>query len=202
MSEPTDKPETPAPAEPPAQPISARAGSYYRNMRYLMCTMIVVMGFWFMYDGHIGYPEHNRKHDELTAQIDAATVAGDSEKVAELTNQRQDMGNKHSDADLQLQRMLGYAMPPLGIYYLIYMLRKSRGEYRLENDILTAPGHPPVPIGSITKLDNSLWERKGIAKLDYKLADGTEGKLTLDDFIYQRKPIDDIHAVITHRMKG
>ena len=171
-------------------------------MRYLMCTMIVAMGFWFMYDGHVGYPEHNRKHDELTARIDTAASTGDADTLAALTKERQDMGNKHSDADLQLQRLLGYAMPPLGIYYLIYMLRKLRGEIRLDNDTLTAPGHPPSPLSSITRLDNALWERKGIAKVSYKLADGTEGNLTLDDFIYQRKPIDDIHAVITHRMKA
>ena len=74
-----------------------------------------------------------------------------------------------------------------------WSLYASRGEIVLgEDDHLAVPGHPPVPLGNVTAVDRGRWDRKGIALVDYTLDDGTPGTLRLDDFIYQRAPIDAI----------
>ena len=59
-----------------------------------------------------------------------------------------------------------------------------------------------VPIGAIQSVDTSRWETKGIAKLQYKTADGEEGSITLDDFVYDRAPIDDMYEVIVAGLKN
>jgi hypothetical protein len=72
----------------------------------------------------------------------------------------------------------------------------SRGKYRLEDGIVYAPGHPPVPLENIQAVDRELWDRKGIAYVDYDLGAGKAGQFKLDDFIYEREPVDQIFAAI------
>ncbi len=203
MSDPTQTPADPntdaAPLAP--QPIVARAGSYYRNMRYLMTLVTLGMGAWFLYDGFIGYPGVNQKIVTTTEQRDAALAAGNADEAAKLSKELTDLGKIHSDTDLLVQRVLGFGLIPSAFVFLGFILHRSRGQYRLENDTLHAPGHPPVALDHVISIDNRLWERKGIATLEYKNADGTTGQLKLDDFIYDRNPIDQIHAHVVASLK-
>jgi len=66
-----------------------------------------------------------------------------------------------------------------------------------EDDVLYAPGHPPVPLDAIREIDKTKWEKKGIVYLDYELegAEGTKGQsgtIVLDDFVYDQDPTDTI----------
>lgn len=165
---------TSPPTEPSdTGPIVARAGGYYRKARYLIVLAAIVGGAFFLYDGYVRYPRQNRE-----------AIARNSKPP-------------HAESDLALQKKIGYALPPLGIAMLIWTLYRSRGQYRLDDETLHVPGHPPVPLEQIRRVDNSLWERKGIARIAYELADGTQGELTLDDFVYERKPTDSIYERIT-----
>ena len=90
-------------------------------------------------------------------------------------------------------------MPSLGLALLIWTLYRSRGEYRLSGHTLYVPGHPPIPLESIVKMDKTLWDKKGIAWIEYALpssdgpADPTGSRtLKLDDFVYDRDPTDAI----------
>jgi hypothetical protein len=152
----------------------ARAGSYYRRTRYLMALLLVGMGAWFAYDGWVKYPAENR-------------AFLDSHPLSEAP---------HQPLDLLLQRGLGFALPPLGILLLAWALYNSRGQYKLEGNTLEVPGHPPVPLDAITKIDKTLWDRKGVAYLDYALASGQKGRLRLDDFVYERTGTDAIYERI------
>ncbi len=191
----------------PPQPIAAKAGSYYRNMRYLMFAVMCGMGAWFLYDGFVKYPEHNRAvlamQDEIK-QIEKTEPAGEDRdvKIAKLSSKLKEKGDLHQDDDIRLQKLLGYALPPLALAFLGFVLWKSRGSIVLDQDQIAAPGHPAIPLTAINGLDNDKWSRKGIAVASYKLADGTEGDLVLDDFIYERGPIDAIHEHITASLKA
>lgn len=149
--------------------IVARYGRYYRNTRYLIAALAVGMGMWFLYDGLVKWPREN-----------AENIARE-QPVA------------HSELDLRLQKILGTTLPPLGIALLAWMLYNSRGAYRLAENVLNAPGHPPIPLDNIRKLDKRLWERKGIAVIEYEdPASGQRRQLKLDDFVYEREPTDAI----------
>jgi hypothetical protein len=181
-----------AAARPPLapQPIVARGGTYYRNTRYIMAALTVVMGFWFGYDGFVRWPAENKTIAELQAELPNLD-ATDPAQAAMRRTQLKDH-SPHSDTDVLLQRVLAFSLPPLGILLLIWALYNSRGEYRLADDTLHVPGHPPVPLAAVRELDESAWDRKGIARVSYTLADARSGTAKLDDFVYDRTPTDQI----------
>ena len=165
--------------------IVARAGRYYRNTRYVFVLGLIVMGAWFAYDGWVRYPREQA-----------------------MNRQNPKTGVPRTDTDIRFQKVLGTTLPPLGIGFLIWTLYRSRGAYRLSNGVLSVPGHPDVPLDAIRQIDKTLWDRKGIAFLDYELPPGSSpvrapagapldyrspgGRITLDDFIYDRRPTDRI----------
>jgi hypothetical protein len=158
------------------QEIVARPARYYRITRYVVVLMFLAMGGWFLYDGFIGYPAEN----------EAARAQGHREP--------------HSDLDLALQKALGTTLPPIGIAMLVWALYNSRGSYRLSGSTLHVPGHPPVELDQIRRIDKNLWDRKGIAFIDYERPDGTESRLKLDDFVYEREPTDAIFERIEQHL--
>jgi hypothetical protein len=166
------------------EPIVACAGTYYRVTRYIFSAVMLAMGAWFAYDGYVTYPRHNEQHrlhvlDPQQNPKDAPT---------------------HSEADIRLQKILGVALPAVGVGLLAWTLYNSRGEYRLAGDVLGVPGHPEVPLDYVTQIDKSKWDRKGIAYLDYALPTGRKGRLKLDDFVYDRPPTDRILETIEARL--
>ena len=153
--------------------IVARAATYYRMTRYIMVIVLFGYGLWSIRDGFIRYPRENAEAHAAGKDI-----------------------LPHPGLDVPFNRVFGIVLPPLSIVMLIYCLHKSRGEIRLDENTLHAPGHPPVPLDSITAVDQRLWDRKGIAYVDYE-QENRAGRITLDDFIYDRDPIDAIHKRIT-----
>jgi hypothetical protein len=184
---------------PPAQPIVARAGRYYRNARYIMVLGILAMGAWFAYDGFINWPAQNRKLDPIEAELKGQP---NETRRVELEQERKLIGDRKTDTSIMLNRVLAFALPVVGVAYAAFFLRRSRGEIRLENDTLHVPGHPPVPIDAIRTVDESLWKKKGIALLTYDTGYDTgpaTGTIRLDDFIYQQTPVDQIFELIQKR---
>src|SRR5881392_748804 len=152
----TNQTEASSPA-PPKGEVVARAATYYRVTRYIMVVVLFGYGIWSIRDGFFRYPRENAE----------ARAAG--KEVL-----------PHPGLDVPFNRTFGIVLPPLAIIYLVYMLYKSRGEHRLAGETLYSPGHPPVPFDAITALDQRLWDRKGIAHIDYEL-NGKRGRITLDD---------------------
>ena len=172
MSDTNDTPEpvsyqsTKAPAR---DAVVARAATYYRMTRYIMVAVLFGYGIWSIRDGFSAWPK----------QVAEARAAGKDILP-------------HSQMDIRFNQVLGVLLPPLSILMLVMSLRKSRGEIAINGETLTAPGHPPIPFDAITAVDQRLWDRKGIAYVDYDLG-AQKGRITLDDFIYDRDPIDEIH---------
>ena len=168
-----------------------------------MFIIIVAMGVWFVYDGFVAYPEANRKYDELVKQLNAMEKdpGRDEAKYLSVTLQVKS-SSRHDDFSILLQKILGFVLPPIAIGLLIYWMRKSRGEIRLENGVMTLPGSPAVPLSAIDELDKELWDRKGIVTVYYTLENNTTGKFGLDDFIYQAHPIRAIVKAIEDELQA
>jgi hypothetical protein len=150
-------------------PIVARPGQYYRMTRYLMTLILVGYGIWSIHDGFFSWPKW------------AITHPNEKPKT---------------ETDIKFNKVLGVLLPPLGLFVLIRALRSSRGQYRLEDEILHVPGHPPIPLDRIQSVDKQLWDRKGIAFIEYDVAGSPTGTVKLDDFVYDRGPTDQIFAEI------
>ena len=168
----------------PGPTIVARAGTYYRVTRYLFSALLLGMGGWFAYDGFVTYPRDNETH--------RLHVLNPAEHPQDAP--------VRSPSDIRLQKVLGFALPLAAVGLLGWTLYRSRGAYRLSENVLSAPGHGDVPLSAITQIDKSKWDRKGIAKLSYELPGGRKGRLTLDDFLYDRPPTDQILEEIESRL--
>jgi hypothetical protein len=179
-------------AQPAHATIVARASTEYRVKRLIIVLMLVGMGLWFGYDGFIGWPRENARIEEIKKEIEAARKANDEAKVRSLDAESGKL-KQHSPMDLNIQKALCFTLPPIGIGVLVWSLYNSRGNYRLSaDDVLNVPGHPPIPLDAIRSIDKTDWDRKGIAYVHYELPNGAKGAARLDDFIYERKPTDDI----------
>jgi len=198
MPDSTDAPSsTPAPSAPVfGEEVIARASTEYRVKRYIMVFILAGAGAWFGYDGFYGWPAENAKIQKLDDEIVVARqTQGNEEAVKKLEFDKSKL-TKRTDMDLLFQKTLFFTLPPLGFAVLAFALYNSRGRYRLYNNILEVPGHPPVPLDAIIAIDKTYWDRKGIALINYELPNGAADKLRLDDFIYQRPPTDEIYKRI------
>lgn len=182
------------------QPIVAIPDRKFFIKRMVIATVVAGFAAFFLYDGFVRYPNHNRKVGDVEAQRKALGTDAPVEQTAPLDKELRDLGNKKSDFDILLQKLIGFALTPVGLFLLFKFLKESRGELKLENDVIHVPGHPPVPIGSITAVNNVRWEKKGIALFEYRLADGTSGRFKIDDFVFVRPPTDAIHDEILAKM--
>ena len=153
----------------PAGDVTARAGRYYRNTRYLLAAGILFYALWNIRDGFYNWPNENL--------------------VSKMQGYDKPL---HSDMDILFNRVLGLVLAPGSALLLAWALYNSRGEIRLSEQTVLAPGHPPVPLSSIESVDKSKWDRKGIAVITYRLPSLQSGKFKLDDFVYEREPIDEI----------
>jgi len=171
--------EAQAPTGAPDE-IVARAGRYYRWTRYLISVgLLIGYGSFFIKDGFFTWPRELERARYLESIGSHAEVKPESETA------------------IQINRALGVTMPPLGVGLLCWTLYNSRGQYRLSGHTLYVPGHPPVPLESILKLDMMLWDKKGIAYIEYMPPDSPGGQssprtLKLDDFVYDQTPTDAI----------
>jgi hypothetical protein len=154
--------------------ITAKAANDYRWKRYVLVAVLLGYGILSIRDGFFRYPREN-------AQAQA-------QKLDILP---------HPGLDVQLNQVLGVLLPPFSMALLAWSVYSSRGMYRYDGTTLNAPSHPPVPLNAMRKIDRAKWDRKGIAYIDYQIP-GTakSGRIKLDDFIYQREPIDQMFAHI------
>lgn len=173
--------------------IVARPDFWFRAKRYVMVVVLLAMGPWFAYDGWKNWPAENKLITERQQQLEHAQQVRDEKKIDELNHDPLTHKEPHSDLALTIQKMLAGLLPVGGILFFLWTRHASRGTYQLAGDTLQVPGHPPVRLAEITEIDSSKWDRKGIAYLRYQTASGASGRLTLDDFVYEREPTDQIY---------
>jgi len=168
-------------------PVVAKPGRYYRVARYLMTLLLFGYGAWSIYDGFFSWPHWTDTHP---------------------------LEKPKTHTDIVLNQILGCGLPPMGLVILGWAIYNSRGEYRMENGVLTVPGHPPIPLEKIQSIDRESWDRKGIAYVEYDLTQspvaaksggpvsyegvnrGARGSFRLDDFVYERESTDKIFKAI------
>ena len=208
MSQSTDdapiEPATTVPAGQAPGAIVARADGRFRMKHFIMAIALIAGGCWFAYDGWVNWPRQNAEADRWQAALFDAQNAPvkDQAKIEQLASELKSV-EKHNDANILLQKILAGVLPVLGIFWAGWTLYDTRGQIRLEDQTLHAPGHPPITIGDIRRIDKRRWDRKGIAYLHYETSSPpASGILKLDDFAYQRQPVDSIFRRIEQALVG
>ena len=171
--------------------IVAGGGRYYRNARFIIVLMFVGFGILCIRDGFYTYPRENAEQERKYFDK-AAVELGRPPNEAEKKAIRDGTRLPHTDVDIILNQILAVLLPLASIVVLSWTLYKSRGEYRLSENTLHIPGHPPIPLDAIHRIDKTRWDRKGIAFIEYELSDGKAGIAKMDDFVYAQDPTDAI----------
>lgn len=163
---------TDAAGAPSSNDIVARADFQYRWRVYAFFILVFGYGLWSLRDGFFLWPREN-------AQWQAMIARGERPPQA-----------LHNDAGILINQVLGVVLPVVSLTAFVWLMYRSRGEYRLSSATLNAPGHPPIPLHAIQSLDKSRWDRKGVATVEYRLSDGREGRIPLRDMVYNRRETD------------
>lgn len=173
--------------------IVATPARYYRNARFIVVLMMLGFGAYCLYDGFVKYPRQNETQKEnalskAKASLDREMTQSERDDIIKDCEKNP----KNSPMSILLNRIMGFLLPPGAVTLLAWTLYRSRGVIRLKADTLGVPGHPPIPLDAIRKIDQTLWERKGIAYIEYELPDGVKGKACLDDFIHNDLAVKEI----------
>ena len=182
-----------AEASPPdTEELIAEPEPGYRWKHLIVAVAMIAFGLWFAYDGWKKWPEENRRIAQVQKEKEAASAANNTAEVERLAKELQEL-NYHTDMDLLIQKILAFTLPAFGIFWGAWTLKDTRGVYRMSGNTLYVPGHPPVTVDDIRRIDKRKWDKKGIAYLHYEVGQPPKaGILKLDDFAYERKPTDDM----------
>jgi hypothetical protein len=189
-------------AGPAADEIIAEPDAGYRWKHLIVAVAMIGFGLWFAYDGWKKWPAENARIRQVQQEKDAASNAGDSARVEALAKELQEL-NHHTEMDLAIQKILAIALPAFGLFWGAWTIKDTRGVYRMSGNTLHVPGHPPVTVDDIRRIDKRKWDKKGIAYLHYEVGTPpTLGVLKLDDFAYERKPTDEMLERIEKNVLG
>ena len=185
-----------------ADELVAQPDAGYRWKHLIVAVAMIAFGAWFAYDGWIKWPAENARIRQVQQEKDAAAAAGETARVEALAKELQEL-NHHTEMDLAIQKVLAIALPAFGLFWGAWTLRDTRGVYRMSGNTLFVPGHPPVAVDDIRRIDKRKWDKKGIAFLHYEVGQPpTAGVLKLDDFAYERKPTDEMLERIEKNVLG
>ena len=163
-----------APAVSSTGELVARADFQYRWRIYLFFILVFGYGLLSIRDGFFRWPEQNAAWDAMRAQG----------KMPPQVN--------HNEAGILINQVLGVVFPAVSLPLFLWLMYRSRGEYRLAGDTLSVPGHPPTQLDKIVALDKSRWDRKGVAVVEYQAPDGKLNHIALRDMVYHRTTTDQI----------
>lgn len=175
-------------------PIKAQISPGYRWRLVLMTLIMLGFGAYCVYDWQIGYPKkvtqyetyleikETHKDDYPTVWKERAAAEGWSSKIP----------GRKTDRDVFTQLLMALITVPLGVIFLIKLIRENMRWVAMDERGITANGGRVAPWDSFKALDETKWKTKGIAWLTYADADGRERKILLDDFKSEREPIKQI----------
>lgn len=164
--------------------ITARADFQYRWRVYIFFVLVFGYGLLSIRDGFFRWPADNARLHQM------------QENHQKLTEQY------HNEAGILINKALGILFPAVSLPAFLWLMYRSRGQYRLAGNTLSVPGAEPIPLERIQSLDKSNWDRKGHAVVEFQTADGKADQFTLRDMVYERRPTDKIVDRIETYLKG
>lgn len=176
----------------------ATISSGYRWRLGIVALAMLIFGAYFVYDGWIGYP-HKQKIQLAYQQV----VQNNQDNPPAIQRKWQAMAASHgwpqdtptapiSDMSIYTQWICAGITLPIGLFFGIGFMRTGWRWIGADEDGLHNHKGLHIPWEAIRSVDDARWDRKGIAIVNYE-KDGKSGRLVLDDWKFQRQPIDEIH---------
>ncbi len=91
-------------------------------------------------------------------------------------------GPKHDATSLLFQKIMGYALAPLGLLLLVQFVRVLTTKAALSSDGLKVRGRPLIPLDMIKGFQADRFRKKGFLDVEYAV-DGKDGSIRLDEYV-------------------
>lgn len=158
---------------------------------------------WFLYDGVVKYPLQQEQHEayaEIYQTHTDPTEAGRAwETLAVEKSWPTTKPTAREDKDIFTQKLLAGITCPIGLYFLATFLMSTGRWIEADEQGLRTKNGKQTDYASITSIDQSRWDSKGIAVVHYE-NNGQAGHITLDDWKFEREPTRQIYDAIRQRM--
>jgi hypothetical protein len=159
---------------------------------------------WFLYDGMVKYPLQQKQSQEHADIYQTHTDPIAAERAWETLAAEKGWPTKttpREDKDIFTQKLLAGITGPVGLYFMVtFLFSLGKWVEADENGVRTRSGQT-TDYTSIKSVDKSRWKSKGIAVVHYETS-GQPGRITLDDWKYEREPTKRILEAIDERMPG
>ncbi len=191
-------------------PIVAKANTGYSIRILIMAVLCAVFAFWFAKDGWIGYPVQNdaivkRLLDNPTPQSALPEaqaklkswpgyVNASSMQITEMGTlvKNCNIEDWHTELDVLVQRGIVFGLIAGVIAALYFYYRYTRKRAIADDAGLSPAQGVLIAWESITKIDNTQWDKRGIVTITYKAANANEPQTAiLDDY-----DLDNLPAVL------
>ena len=178
--------------KPRAMQVVARISKEWRRRMLFMFFMIAGMAGWFLYDGHILWPDEGRRYVEYAEIRDDLIESGKAEdeessfvrlaweRHAREAGYRRNIPKERTDSAIREQLVIGWTMMSGALIFGLWIAWNHRREVRTEGETVIGASGERVELDSITAIDRKKWKSKGIAYALYMDGD-KQRRLTLDD---------------------
>jgi hypothetical protein len=171
----------------------------------LVTTVFAGFALWCLYDALAGYPRFNRRAAEYnrllaTGRADewpaVAAESGWSPRFPEDDIQADGTIAPKTDWDLGTQYVMLAGALAVAVPVLVRLLRARRRTMRADDEGFRTIEGSLVPYADITDIDLRQWQRKSIARVQFRHARG-KAWTVIDDWIYRGG--EDVLAEIQRR---
>lgn len=172
--------------------VVAQISKEWRRRMLFMFFMIAGIAGWFLYDGHILWPDEGKRYTEYAAIRDALIESGEAkdeessfvrlawERHAREAGYRRNIPKERTESAIREQRVIGWTMMSGALVFALWIAWNHRREVRAEGEIVIGASGERVQLDAITAIDRKKWKSKGIAYALYTNGD-KQRHLTLDD---------------------
>ena len=162
----------------------------------------LIFSGWFLYDGMVKYPlqkEQFEAHQKVYQEHPDPTEAGRIwEELAREKGWPTTNPTQKTDKDIFTQKLLAGICAPIGLGFLFVFLTSLGKWVEADEQGLKAKGGKETDYESITSIDKSRWQSKGITVVYYQ-SNGKSDQITLDDWKFEREPTKRIMQAIEER---
>ncbi|MCC6679622.1 MAG: hypothetical protein IT445_01860 [Phycisphaeraceae bacterium] len=174
----------------------ATIARHYQVRLLIIGLLALLGGLYFLYDGMVGYPHEQAMYLEYQ-KVKEANPEDYNQRWIEFARERgwsQEVPEYKSDMDILTQKIIAGILIPIGVLILLRLLLNRGRWIAMDEQGLTDHAGRSVAFDAITHLDETRWQRKGIAVVHYK-ADGQDGRFVLDDWKFDRAAVS---AMVKH----
>ena len=165
--------------------------------------VLLAAGLWFLYDGVVGYPDQKLKYDtymQITEEH-PETWQQPWQEAADAHGWSTDIPKPRTDSDIMQQYIYAGLLLPAGVVLLVVFQRMNGRWIAADEQGLSTSWGKTASWDAIESVDKSRWKNKGIAVVRIRAQQGGKpGKITLDDWKYDREPTAAILAQVESRL--